>query len=245
MFSLKAEKARVKQSFFIPLAFVAFLWLIKIVETMAGLSFSKLGVYPREIEGMIGIVLSPFIHGSFTHLFSNSWPLVMLGFIIMHSYRKISYELIFWIFLISGIGTWVIGRPSHHIGASGVVYGFAFFIFFSGVFRKDIKSMALALLVVFLYGGMVWGLLPIKEGMSFEGHIAGAFAGVVCAYYFRGINAPPIFSWGDEEEEEDEKNIVEDPFWVDKKSKEIPIKDSDSINDWEVKYNFVKKNKDE
>ncbi len=267
MSTLLVEKKRFQKSLAITFAFVSLLWLIKIFEFATGINLGFLGVYPREVVGLRGIFTYPLVHGDFFHLISNSWPILMMGFILVHSYRKVAVPTFLTIYFLSGILIWIFARGSYHIGASGLVYGLAFFIFFSGVFRKDVKSIALACLVVFLYGGIVWGLLPIQEGVSFEGHIAGAVSGLLCAYFYRGVDLPKPFVWN--EEEEDPENVQEDPFWVrakkevdevidqvtekiteeetteekSKRSIEIPIKGSDSISDWEVKYDYLSKNK--
>lgn len=243
--TLAKERQRLKDSFFIPLVFVGILWFIKIAELIFSVSFGHLGIYPRDLERIWAVFTAPLIHGSLDHLFSNSVPIIVLGFLIFHIYNKISYKLIVLLYILSGLGTWLIGRTSFHIGASGVVYGLAFFLFFSGVFRRDVKSMALALLVAFLYGGIVWGLLPIREGVSFEGHIAGALAGIGSAYYYRKVNAPKPHQW--DEPEEDVENIVEEPFWQPQRQT-IPIddeppKNSDDILNWDIKYHYVEKKK--
>lgn len=272
MSTLLAEKKRFQSSLAVPFAFICVLWAIKIIEFAAGLNLGFLGVYPRSIIGLRGILTYPLIHGDFYHLISNSWPILMMGFILVHSYRKVAATTFLTIYFLSGILVWLFARGSYHIGASGLVYGLAFFIFFSGVFRKDVKSIALACLVVFLYGGIVWGLLPIQPGVSFEGHIAGAIAGLMCAYFFRGVDRVEPHVWN--EVEEDPDNVEEEPFWVrakkeleevveqvtdnsttdepdqeetekPKRSIEIPIKDTDSINDWEVKYNYLRKDKND
>ena len=161
------------------------------------------------------MVLSPFLHGDLSHLFSNSFPIIVLGFIILQNYRSIAWQLLFWLTAMSGFWTWAIGRPSHHIGASGVIYGMAFFVFFSGILRRDTRSMALAMLVTFLYGGLVWGLLPIQIGVSWEGHIAGAVAGVICAIYFREeatLDLERTEALDDMDWEEDDLELIGEPF---------------------------------
>ncbi|MFK7905526.1 MAG: rhomboid family intramembrane serine protease [Chitinophagales bacterium] len=234
------EQQKVKFSLLLPLIFVGLIWVIKAVEIVTGYSLSHLGIYPRTLEGLRGVIFSPFLHGDLSHLFSNSFPIIMLGFIVLHNYRTIAFELLFWLTAMSGFWTWSIGRPSHHIGASGVIYGMAFFVFFSGILRKDTRSMALAMLVTFFYGGLIWGLLPIQEGVSWEGHIAGAVAGIICAIYYRDVEKPtlPVF-----EEEEDDLNIIGDPFWV-LKNERLSDNISKSGGQFKVRYHYIKK-KDE
>lgn len=244
MLSLQAEKRRLKNNLFIPILLVSILWLIKLVELTIGFSFFRLGILPRDLSGILGIFTSPFIHGDLSHLFSNTFPLIVLGFLILQSYKQIAYKLVALVCLGGGLFVWLLGNPfsppSYHIGASGLIYGLAFFIFFSGVFRKDIRSIALALIVVMFYGGIIWGLLPIQEGVSWEGHLGGALMGILGAYFFKGINPPQRFIWDDQEEED--KDIVEDPFWMPKQTEsiEIPIENSDAFP-LEVKYHFKPK----
>jgi len=126
-------------------------------------------------------------------------PLLILSVGIFYFYWEIAWKAFAYIYLITGIWVWVAARPSYHIGASGVIYGLAFFLFFSGIFRKDPRSLALSLLVSFLYGSMVWGVLPIKEGMSWESHLFGALAGTFIAYWLRKEGPqPPPSPWEDE-----------------------------------------------
>ena len=177
--SSKAKKRGIPKSMAAPAMFVLLLWCIKLAELALNTSFHEWGVQPRSWEGLKGVFTYPLIHGGsrgellghFDHLFSNSVPLLVLGFVLLESYRSVAIKVFFAIYFISGFWIWAgahplgsNGMPTYHIGASGIVYGLAFFIFFSGVFRKDAKSIALALLVAFLYGSMVWGLLPIQPG---------------------------------------------------------------------------------
>ncbi len=242
MHRAETEQQRVKYSLLLPTLFVLVLWAVKLLELGTGYHFSSWGIEPRTLTGLRGIVFSPFLHGDLSHLFSNSFPVIMLGFIILHNYRSIAFELLFWLTVMSGFWTWVIGRPSYHIGASGVIYGMAFFVFFSGILRKDTRSMALALLVTFFYGGLVWGLLPIQEKVSWEGHIAGAIAGIICAIYYRNVGKEEVPNYLKEEEEELE--IVGTPFWV-SETKEIPNNLSDNESNWDVRYHYIKKKRDE
>ncbi len=217
MTTLAAEKQRLIDSFKIPLYFVALIWAIKIFETFSGISLSFLGVLPKHINGLLGILTHPLVHGDWMHLFSNSAPMIVLGFLLLHSYQRIAWKVLPMIYFGTGIIIWLVARENYHIGASGLIYGLAFFIAFSGFFRKDVKSVALALLVVFLYGGLVIGLFNFKPGVSFEGHIAGAIMGIITAWRFKGKDMPERFLWDDVEEEE-AVDIVEEPFWVDRQS---------------------------
>lgn len=227
---VQRELQQIKNNLWQPIQLVGVLWFIKIVETVLSIDLGWLGVLPRDFSTIWHIFTMPFIHGDWGHLMSNSLPLIIFSFIVLQSYRQVALSIMSIIYVLSGLGIWLLGRESYHIGASGVIYGLAFFIFFSGVFRRDVKSIALALLVTLFYGGMVWGLLPIKEGVSWEGHLFGALAGVWCAYYYRHVNPPPRFAWQDEKPLE-EGSIIEDPFWIPKIEKqEIPIRDTNDVD---------------
>ena len=181
----KDEKNKIIRSVFYPSLFVAILWAIKITEQAFDLNFIRFGLYPHVYRGLIGVITSPLIHSSYEHLFSNSVPLLVLGMMMFYFYRPIAFSVFFWVYLMSGLWLWAAGREAYHIGASGLVYGFASFLFFSGVFRKERTSMVLALIVVFLYGSMVWGIFPIDPKISYESHLLGALAGLITSFYFR------------------------------------------------------------
>ncbi|MCB1192091.1 MAG: rhomboid family intramembrane serine protease [Leptospiraceae bacterium] len=196
----------------ISIIFISFLWLIKFTERLFNLNFVFLGVRPGEIKGLLGIFTAPLIHTDFEHLFSNTPPLFVSMSGILYLYKKVSWKVFFSIYFLSGIGVWIFARPSYHIGASTLVYGFVSFIFFSGVFRKDKRSIALALIVTLLYGGMVWGVLPVQPTISWEGHLSGAVTGIFLAFYYRKVDPPIEIVFDDEEDYLDNKNNEE---WTD------------------------------
>ncbi len=180
---------------------------INIFEEYLGLRWAKYGVFPRSLEGVSGIITSPFIHGDWKHVFNNSVPLLVLGTSLRYFYKDISKEVFLWSWLMSGLWLWAIGRPSFHIGASGIVYALASFLFFSGLIRKHTRLMAVSFVVVFLYGSMVWGVFPIKEHISWEGHLSGGLAGIILAWWFRS-EGPPKQKYQYEIDEELEENEV-------------------------------------
>lgn len=198
-----------KRRFFIslvfPVIFLVLLWLIKLIETGLDLNFAFWGIYPLTVKGLKGILLSPLVHSDFKHLLNNSIPLLILGVSLFYFYSKVAFRVFFMIYMMVGIWVWFGGRPAYHIGASGLVYGFASFLFFSGIIRNHISLMAISLLVVFLYGGMVWGIFPIYEKVSWESHMLGSIAGVFLAFYYRheGPQKPEYF-WEEEEDEAEE-----------------------------------------
>jgi membrane associated rhomboid family serine protease len=200
----ETEKKIFKYSLLIPFAIVAIFWVVKLVENLYDLDLSSFGILPLTIEGLPGIITSPFIHGSYDHLLSNSFPFLILTFALLYFYRRLAYRIFFLIYFLSGICVWLGGRESWHIGASGIVYGLASFLFFSGVFRKDANLLTIGIIVVFLYGSMFWGIFPIKPEISWESHLWGSASGLMLAYYYRQQGpVRPVASWENEPEEED------------------------------------------
>ena len=179
------EKKYLPSSLFIPFLFLLIMWAVKIIEYNFELSFAHFGVFPQSLSGLKGILLSPFIHKDFTHLINNSYPILILGGILFSIYRKIALQLFMWLFFIAGFWLWIIGRPSFHIGASGIIYALASFLLVSGIVQKNPRLSAISMLVIFLYGSMIWGLLPTKEPISWEGHLAGFLAGILVAIFYR------------------------------------------------------------
>ena len=168
---MNADQQKMIKSFYAPLFFVFLLWMVKLVENYYSLDFAPYGLYPREPEGLRGIFTMPFIHQDYKHLFSNSIPLIILGASVIYFYEETAGKVFLLVYLLDGFWLWLGGRDSYHIGARGIVYGLASFLFFSGIFRRYIRLMAISMLVTFLYGGMVWGLFPIFIGVSWEAHL--------------------------------------------------------------------------
>ncbi|MEZ4882191.1 MAG: rhomboid family intramembrane serine protease [Flavobacteriaceae bacterium] len=168
-----------------PLLFVMILWIVFWIETAFGFNFNRYGIYPRTVEGLRGVLFSPFIHGDLKHLFNNSVPLFVLTAALFYFYRNIRWRVLGLGLLLTGIATWCIGRASLHIGASGVVYMLVAFLFFRGIFSKKFQLTALALAVVFLYGGMLWYVFPVNPSISWEGHLSGFFVGILFAFFFK------------------------------------------------------------
>lgn len=184
------------------------LWIVFWIESRFGINFNKYGIYPRTFKGLIGIVCGPFIHGSLKHIFNNSVPLFVLSTALFYFYRKIRWKVLLLGLILTGLLTWIIGRPSLHIGASGVVYMLVAFLFFKGIFSKQFQLIALALIVVFLYGGLLWYVFPINEAISWEGHLSGFFVGLLFAFLYKGV---PLenkkYDW-----EKDDFKPENDPF---------------------------------
>lgn len=181
----KSDKKELYGSLFVPFLFLLTMWLVKIIEVNFNSSFVKFGVSPQTFSGLKGILFSPFIHKDFTHLLNNSYPVLILGGMLFSFYRKIAARIFLWLFFISGFWLWIIGRPSFHIGASGIIYALASFILVSGIIRKNPRLSAVSLVVIFLYGSMIWGILPTNEAVSWEGHLAGFVAGIIVALFYK------------------------------------------------------------
>ncbi len=174
-------------------AVVVLFWLVYGFERYAAVDLNDyVGLLPRSFSGLAGILFSPFLHGDLLHLLSNSLPFILLGGGVLFFYPKIAYRAILKIYLLTGLGVWFLARPSVHIGASGLVYGFGSFLFFSGIFRKDIRSLSIAVAVAVLYGGMVEGLFPINKGVSWESHLIGAIIGMITAFYHKNELPEPV-----------------------------------------------------
>lgn len=172
----------------IPFILVFLLWCVHFLNLeFPELHFSRYGIFPQKITGLRGIFLSPFIHDTtdFSHVIGNTVPLFVLSWFFIISYRKLFTPVILFIWLFSGTCVWLAGRESYHIGASGVIYGLAYFLFFSGVFSKNKRQIATSLIIAFSYGSMAWGIFPIEEKISWEGHLFGAISGIIMAIYYR------------------------------------------------------------
>ncbi len=207
---MRKEEKVLLNNFVPAILFLATIWLVKGIEIYYNISFASHGIFPRATEHLDGILFMPFLHNDLKHLFSNSIPLLILGGAMATFYKEVYLRVFFSIWFLHGIWLWVGGRPAYHIGASGIIYGLASFIFFGGVFRREKGMMALSLLVVFLYGSMIWGLLPLFEGMSWEAHLFGALSGALLSWHYRksGIQRP-IYHWELEEDDDPEMIYIE------------------------------------
>ena len=161
------------------------IWSVKIFEIVFDYDLTEYGILPRKFNGLIGILFSPLIHSDVNHLLSNSLPVIILCLIIFNFYSQIAKKILIYLYFISGLWLWCIGRESFHIGASGLIYAMASFLFFSGILRKNSQLSAVALLVIFIYGGLFWGLFPIHKNVSWEGHLTGFIAGILVSFIFR------------------------------------------------------------
>ena len=198
---MNEEKKRLVKSIKLPLLFVVLMWMVKCAEIYFNVSVHEWGILPLTFSGLKGVITSPLVHKDFNHLLSNTFPLLISSVGIFYFYPKIAYRALAGMYLTTGLWIWCFARHSYHIGASGLVYAFVFFLFFSGVLRKDRAAMAISLLVTFLYGSIVWGLLPVVEEVSWEAHLMGTLSGILFAWYYRNSGDPtPKHEWPAEEE---------------------------------------------
>jgi membrane associated rhomboid family serine protease len=207
---MNEEKKRFIYSLIFPLFFLFIIWNVKFIEIILKLDFTFLGIFPLKVKGLIGIITAPLIHSDFEHLIANSIPILILGSGLFYFYNKVAYKVFFLSYLIANLWIWLGARQAYHIGASGLVYSFASFLFFSGIFSKNMRMVAISLLVVFLYGSMIWGVLPIQPHISWESHLMGGIAGMILAIYFK--NSGPkrkVYSWELEDDDLDDEN----PYW--------------------------------
>ena len=174
-----------KNVLWVPIVAIVAIWLIYWVEITFGYNFNTYGILPREIKGLRGVLFSPFIHSDASHLSSNSIPLFVLLASLFYFYRKIAHKVLIYGILFSGLFCWIIARDSYHIGASGVIYLLFSFIFFSGIIRKHYRLIAMSLVVIFLYGGMIWFIIPTEDRISWEGHLSGFLIGLLFAFLYR------------------------------------------------------------
>lgn len=161
--------------------FVLFLWAVACVDLLLGHALLRFGIVPRSLSGLPGIVLAPFLHGGIRHLMVNTVPLLVLGGLVLLHGRGVFVKNTLIITVLGGTGVWIMGRPSVHVGASGLIFGYFGYLVFRGILKRSLVSIAVSLVTVAAYGGLVWGLIPHSGGVSWEGHLCGFLAGIFCA----------------------------------------------------------------
>ena len=202
-----SDKKKMYYAVFFPVIICFFVILVFLFERGMGLNFKEGGVFPREPKTLLNIFTMPFIHGDWSHLLNNLVSFFVLCTSLYYFYSEIANKIVVLSVILSGLILWVIGRDSWHIGMSGVIYSFTFFLFFSGIIRKHIPLIAIALIVVFLYGNNVWHLFPWQkmDPVSWEGHLAGAVSGMLLAVVYRKQGPQkPVKIWEEDEESDDE-----------------------------------------
>lgn len=186
--------------------FIAVMWAVFLFESLAGLDLARFGLRPREGVGLLGLATTPLLHAHLAHIASNTVPLFIGGVAMLFLYPNSALKALPVMYVGSAAVAWVFGRPSLHIGASGLVYAILAFVFVSGILKRDLRSVGVSLLVWFLYGSMLWGVLPLNATSSWELHASGMAIGVILAFVFRHQDLPPVkrYEWEWEEEFPDE-----------------------------------------
>lgn len=172
---MKLEIQKILLAFALPLLLLFILYTLRTMESVMNWDFITWGIYPKETKGIMGILTSPLIHADWEHLFANTFPLLFYYGVCSTFIVIWALVYFFFIWIVSGILTFIIGKPGWHIGASSIIYSLAFFLFFSGILRKHVPLVALSLLVTFLYGSLVWNMFPqfASSTTSWEGHLGG------------------------------------------------------------------------
>ena len=212
---VKEERQRLLRSFIVPIGFVAIIWLVKCVEAVFHLDFSFLGIKPLQADGIPGIFLFHFLHGSWSHLYANTLPIIVLGACLYYFYKPIATKIWLLLMFSTGLLTWCGARGGVHIGASALIYGLAFFLMLSGFIRRNKSLVVVSFLVIFLYGSLVWGLYPkyaIENHISWEGHLAGFIMGITLAVVYR--KEGPQREKDDDDDSDDSESLDDsDNYW--------------------------------
>lgn len=212
------NKNSLRASILIATSFAVLILGLKFFEFALGVHFYNLGVYPRTASGLLGVITAPLVHGSWEHVLGNTVPVVFLGSMLIYGYPRSRFPALAGIWILSGIGVWLFARNSYHLGASGLTHGIFFFLFVSGILRRDRRSAALLMIAFYMYGGMLLTILPSDPGVSFESHFFGAVAGTLCAFAFRDRDPRPMrkrFSWErnpDEHGDQEDDPIIGDQW---------------------------------
>ena len=225
------ENVRFRKSVYYVLSFVFVLWFVKALEFATSADFSSYGIFPRTLHGSIGILTSPLIHGDIYHLISNTFPVLILGIGILYYYPRIGLQVIFLIYIMTGFWVWVAAREAFHIGASGIVYGMFAFLLTAGFIRRDRRTLSVSFILLFVYGSSMFsGLFPTTASISWESHLMGFVAGLLCAFYFR---SEPIVFAADETVIKDQEGKAENSSAINHTSE----------NSTSYTYTFVPKGK--
>ncbi len=209
---LSTGKKDLIRAIYVPAMLLIFIWISKGIEVAFGVSFEDYGIYPKSIRNFPGIILAPLIHADFHHLTSNSFPLFLLSTAIFYFYRPFAVRIVVLLWVTTGLCVWIAGREAYHIGASGLIYGEASFLFFSGLIRRIPTLAAISLLVIFLYGSMIWGIFPFFPEISWESHLFGGITGLTFAIVYRkeGPTRQEIKEEDDDDETEDDNTVKTD-----------------------------------
>jgi membrane associated rhomboid family serine protease len=187
---MAAGKSSFWFNIFLVLALLSVLWIVQFIQYFNIADLSSYGIWPHHFAGLKGIIFSPFIHGSFEHLISNTLPMLVLLTVLLNAYPRVALWVLVFVHVLSGILVWTFAPDTGvHIGISGIIYGIAAFLVASGLFRKDRTSTSIAILVALVYGSMIWGFVP-QPGISWQSHLYGSISGVIIAFVFRKRDLP-------------------------------------------------------
>lgn len=203
--STSTNKRQIINAIFIPGIIAIVMILSFLLEKGMDWDFHTAGVYPRRIENIWGVFTLVFIHSGWNHLINNVISFLILGSFLFFFYKQIAPKILILSYIFSGLILWMIGRESWHIGASGLIYSLAFFLFFSGILRKYVPLIAISLIVAFVYGSMVWHIFPWQtyDPVSWEGHLAGGLIGLCLSVWYRNEEPQkPVKEWEDEESDD-------------------------------------------
>lgn len=232
---------------FWPMIFLAVCWGVWLYGIQVENSV-KIGVRPRTMKGLLGVLTHPFFHSTHlpdgsinvNHILNNSIPILLLGSALFYYYKDLSYRIFIWLFLGTGIWLWSFGRSANHIGASGIVYALFGFLTVSGFIKKNKNLLALSMTSVFVYGSMVWGMFPSDPSVSWEGHLSGFLMGTVLAFYFRKKGPKPTITVVSDENFMNELKYGSD-YWKTDEQKAADQEEMDNFTPPKIVYQFKPK----
>lgn len=210
------EKRRLRDGLIFASIFVLLMWIMKLAEIVFEIDLFKYGIYPRRFNSLPGILLTPLLHENLTHLFNNTVPLFLSVTGIFYFFRKYAVDILVFSYIMTGLLIWLFARDAYHIGASGIVYTYISFLFFGGVLSNNKNLMAVSLIIVFIYGSLFWGILPVKTNVSWESHLLGAINGLAFAFIYRKTAIPDKKELREEDDDDDEDAGLppeEQPYW--------------------------------
>ena len=236
----------------IPALLVTLMWVVKVAEMAFSIDLNQWGLVPRTAKGLLGILTMPLLHGGWEHLLTNTPAVLVLGTALYYCYPTLANKITAISWLASGLLTWIIGIPcTVHIGASALIYSLNLFLIVSGFIRGNRQLIVISLIMVFLYGSFIWGMIPslaIPQHISWEGHLSGALVGVVLALLYRKDGPQKeVYHWEEDEEEASDKKdsegdhpedpdsensenkTKEKPYW------DVPMPSNDELT---VQYRF-------
>ena len=228
----KQDKKKFFGSLVIPAILVTLMWAVKIVEISLDVKLGRYGLVPHTAQGLLGILTLPFLHGGWEHLMANSVPVIVLGTALYYFYPTLANRVMLVSYLGSGLLTWCLGDPSTtHVGASALIYSLNLFLIISGFIRGNRQLTVIALIMVFLYGSFIWGMIPSlarPQNISWEGHLSGAIIGMALAFLLRKEGPQKeVHHWEDDDDSDDsgtdDTENDEKPYW------DVPTPSNDEL----------------